>query len=160
MPALGFFYGLEGNKLYKVYVTEGALCGAKVASNIYDEATARATTVHFGLLGLLLSRKIARDTLRKRAEKEALYDATEPGGPTFMTTDKANFSLGSAGITRIVVNEKKSGLKALLNGGAGVEVHTAEGKKRRFVLIGDQNPGYVKNLIARSYSTVELAEAS
>ena len=159
MQTYGYFYGLENsNGLYKIYVTEGSLCGAKVAGSIYDEATARQITYHFGLLGMLFHKKVAASYIRKRQEKEKEYDQMEPGSQSFLNADKVNFSLGSGGITRAVVNHKRSGLKNILQSSPAVELHLTDGKKRRFVLIGDQSADYVRNLIVRVIPNVEIVE--
>lgn len=150
MASPGHFYGMEsGNKLYKIYVTEGAICGAKVAGNVYDAKSAHMLTFHFGLLGMLLNKKVGAHYTKKRAEAEAKFDAMEAGGPIFLGADKANFSLGQAAMTRIEINPKRTGLKNMLKSEAGVDVHLSGGKKRRFVLIEEQNVEYIRNLLAR-----------
>ena len=64
MKTYGHFYGFEQaalkGGLFKIYVIEGALCGAKIAGAVYDEATARGTMVHFGLLGWALSKWVGK----------------------------------------------------------------------------------------------------
>lgn len=159
MASLGYFYGMEsGGKLYKVYVTEGALCGAKVAGQVYDAKSAHMMTFHFGLLGMLFNKKVGAHYAKKREEAEAKFDAMEAGGPVFLTADKANFSLGQSAIARIEINPKRTGLKNMLKSEAGVEVHLSDGKKRRFVLIGEQNVEYISSLLTRVVPSTTLVE--
>lgn len=159
MASQGHFYGSEsGGKLYKIYVTDGALCGAKVAGQIYDEQTARVVTMQFGLLGMLLGGIYAKRAIKKREATEANYDAMEAGGPPFLTADKVNFSLGPAKISKIEINGKRKGVKNMLKSQAAMEVQLADGKKRRFMLVGDQNIEYIRNLVSKIVPATSIVE--
>lgn len=159
MASQGHFYGMEsGGKLYKIYVTDGALCGAKVAGQIYDEQTARMVTMQFGLLGIILGGIYAKRAIKKREETEAKYDAMEAGGPPFLTADKVNFSLGPAAISKIEINGKRSGIKNVLKSQAALEMQLATGKKRKFILIGDQNIEYIRNLVSKIVPATSIVE--
>lgn len=159
MPSQGHFYGMEsGNKLYKVYVTESALCGAKIAGSVYDAKSAHMVTFHFGLLGMLFNKVIGAKYAKKRLEAEAKFDAMETGGPIFLGADKANFSLGQSAIARIEINPRRTGLKNMLKSEPGVDVYLSDGKKRRFALIEEQNVEYIRNLLARVVPSTTLVE--
>lgn len=160
MPASGQFYAREtrgvSDNFYKVYVTEGALCGAKLAGAVYDEASARMVTIHFGLLGFLMARWIGKRAVRGREQKEKQYDAMEPGSPTFMTADKANFSIGSSQIQGAKVFFPK-GFLAKANPGIILELALLDGKKRTFSVIGEPSPQHVRDIIARTVPNVEVS---
>jgi hypothetical protein len=159
MASQGHFYGMEGGtKLYKIYVTDGALCGAKVAGQIHDEKSARVITMQFGLLGMLLGNIYAKRAVKKREETEASYDAMEAGGPPFLTADKVNFSLGPAKISKIEINGKRKGVKNILKSEPALEMQLADGKKRKFMLIGDQNIEYIRNLVSKVVPATSIVE--
>ena len=151
-----FFYGLEGSKLFKIYVDEMAFHGAKVGTNVYNEATARAIYGQFGILGFFLARSAAKKAIASRAALEAKYDALSPGSPPFREGDKANFALNGSEITSALVKPKAAGLKGAFSGGPMVEFSLANGKKRKFSLIEDQNVAFVKNLVTRVVPNTQL----
>lgn len=151
-----YFYGLEGRNLFKIYADEMAFHGAKVGTNIYDEKTARAIYGQFGIIGFFLARSAAKKVAAKRAGEEAKYDAPAPGSPPFREGDKANFSLPGSDVLNATIKPKATGIKGAFSGGASVEFALASGKKRKFVLIEDQNVQFVKNLVARVVPNTQL----
>ncbi|PQV62879.1 hypothetical protein B1R32_11919 [Abditibacterium utsteinense] len=151
-----FFYGLEGNKLFKIYADEMTLHGAKIGTNVYDEKTARAIYGQFGLIGFFMARSAAKKTVAKRLEQETKYDALAPGSPPFREGDKANFSLSSGDVLSALVKPKATGIKGAFSGGASIEFSLSNGKKRRFLLIEDQNVQFVKNLVSRVVPNTQL----
>ncbi len=153
-----FFYGLEGSNLFKIYVSDVALHGAKVGTNVYNEQTARAMTMHFGLIGYFIGKSMAKKAVQKRADNEAKYDAFEPGSPPFREGDKANFSLAGSDVQSAVLTPKPTGLKGAFSGGPMLELQLAGGKKRKFLLIENQNLPFIKNLIARPIPMATLSE--
>lgn len=159
MTSRGHFYGSEGGaKLYKIYVTEGALCGAKIAGRVYDDKTALVVAGQFGLLGMIASAIIAKKAKKKRAVEEAKYDAMEAGGPPFLTSDVANFSLGQMAISKIEINGKRKGMKNMLKSEPALEMHSSDGKKRKFILIADQNIEYISGLVSKIVPATSIVE--
>ena len=154
--ANNFFYGLEGANLYKIYVSEMALNGARVGSNVYDAQTARAMTVHFGILGWFIGSQMAKKAVRTRAEAETKYDALEPGSPPFREGHKANFSLAGSEIQSAIITPKAGGIKGAFSAGPLLELGVAGGKKRKFLLIEDQNLANIKTLLSRLVPNVGL----
>ncbi len=153
-----FFYGLEGSNLFKIYVSDVALHGAKVGTNIYNEETSRAMTIHFGLLGYFIGKQVAKKAVQKRADNEARYAALEPGSPPFREGDKANFSLSGSEVQSAVLTPKPTGFKGAFSGGPTLELQLAGGKKRKFLIIENQNLPFIKNLLARPIPTAMLSE--
>lgn len=143
-----FFYGLEGSNLFKIYVADMALNGARISSNVYNEQTARAGMAHFGLLGWAIGSAMGKKAVRTRQESEAKYDALAPGSPPFREGHKANFSLAGSDVQMATITPKPTGFKGAFSAGPMLELVVAGGKKRKFILIENQNLGFVRNLLA------------
>jgi len=153
-----FFYGLEGSNLFKIYVDDVSLHGARIGSNVYNAETARATTMQFGLLGWFIGSQIAKRAVKNRAEAEAKYDALPPGSPLFREGHKANFSLSSGEVQSAAVTPKPGGFKGAFSAGPTLELLVSGGKKRKFVLIENQNLAFVKNLLSRPIPMTTMNE--
>ena len=154
--AQNFFYGLEGSNLFKIYVSDMALNGARVGSNVYNEQSARAMTVHFGLLGFLMGRFIAKKAVKDRAAAEEKYQSLEPGSPPFREAHKANFSLAGSEIQSAVIKPKATGFKGAFSAGPMLELGVAGGKTRKFLIIEEQNLNSIKTLLARPLPGIVL----
>ncbi len=153
-----FFYGLEGRDLFKIYVDDVSLHGARIASNVYNAEIARAGSIHFGLIGWIVSTQTAKRVVKNRAEAEAKYDALPPGSPLFREGHKANFSLSSGEVQSAVVTPKAGGLKGAFSAGPTLELLVTGGKKRKFVLIENQNLAFIKNLLSRPIPMTTMSE--
>ena len=156
MPSTDFFYALEGKSLYKCFVTDKALSGAKVASNMYDDNSVTPYYGAFGLLGLILGRMAAKRVKRKRDEKESLYDTIEPGSQTFLAADKANFSWTGFSISQVIAREKASGIKAVVRPFPLLQVNLTDGTQRKFVLVNLKAPDSVMELITKITPNVSV----
>ncbi|RYG64827.1 hypothetical protein EON80_18495 [bacterium] len=157
MSKNNYFYGLEGRNLFKIYAADLALNGAKIGSNIYNEQSARAAYGHQGLIGFFLARIVAKKVVAKRIEQEAKYDALEPGSPPFREGDKANFVLNGSEVLDATVKPKATGFKGAFSAGATIEFKLSTGKKRKFLLIEDQNVTFVKNLVSGVVPNTQVA---
>jgi len=144
-----FFYGLEGSNLFKIYADDVSLHGARIASNVYNAETARAGAIHFGVIGWIISAQMAKRAVKKRAEAEAKYDALPPGSPLFREGHKANFSLSGGEVQSAVISPKPGGFKGAFSSGPTLELLVTGGKKRKFLLIENQNLAFIKNLLSR-----------
>ena len=141
--------------LYKIYVGEGALHGAKVAGVVYDEPSARIVTMHFGLLGFLIGKWLGKRAVTKREAKERSYDGLEPGSQSFLAIDKANFSLGVAQITKARVYVPQGFMAKLGDKTIVCELSLLDGSKRIFGLVGETGPERVRGLLAKVVANVE-----
>jgi hypothetical protein len=111
--------------------------------------------MHFGLLGFLVGKWLGKRAVAKRAVKERAYERLEPGSPSFLALDNANFSLGSARIARARVYLPQ-GLMARLGDKTIVcELTLLDGKKYVFGLVGESGPERVRGLLARVVANVE-----
>lgn len=159
MATYGTFYGFEQkfgvSRLYKLYVTEGALCGAKIADRDYDGILGRTQPSTAALLlsglggiaGNAVVRKTAEAVKRKAEEKERQLDATAPGSPSFLSDDKANFSLGTSQVSSAIINLKLGTMQHGPNRYGSLELALADGSKRRFFLVGQRVPQEVVEVI-------------
>jgi len=153
-----FFYGLEGRNLFKIYADDVSLHGARIASNVYNAETARAGSIHFGILGWIIAAQMAKRAVKNRAEAEAKYDALPPGSPLFREGHKANFSLSSGEVQSAVVTPKAGGFKGAFSAGPTLELLVSGGKKRKFILIENQNLAFIKNLLSRPIPMTTMGE--
>lgn len=152
-----FFYGLEGSNLFKIYVSDMALNGARIASNVYNEQKAkeraRVTIVrllmgHLGLSVWSVGSAASKKIVRTRQESEAKYDALSPGSSLFREGHKANFSLAGSDVQLATITPKPTGFKGAFSAGPTLELVVAGGKKRKFLLIENQSLTFVQNLLA------------
>jgi hypothetical protein len=156
-----FFYGLEGNKLYKIYVGDMAFNAARIASGPYNEQTARARYSATGgllgaLIGMLVAKMVIKKILAKRAELEAKYDAMAPGSPPFREADKSNFVINASDVLGAIIWPKPSGIKGAFWQGPVLEFSLGTGKKRKFILVENQNLEFIKNLVAGVVTNTRL----
>jgi hypothetical protein len=158
MPAHGTFYGYEQkfgvSRLYKIYITEGALCGAKVADNDYEASKAfsdKMPKLLFGGLNKSLVNEEYLATKHKALQRENLLDTMDPGGPSFLGDDKSNFSLGPAQVSSATVNLTLGMMQKGSTRCGSLELVLTDGSRRRFFLIGTHDPqeviGNLKRLL-------------
>src|SRR5262245_47070199 len=142
LPSYPWFYGLQPSwfswdRLYKVFLTPSALCGAYIAGQVYDEDSGnRQLVMPAQGLGLLFIPWVRR-MVRQRREREASYEGLDPLGPEFLEMDRRNFRLEAEEIQRVVLSDKRSLMWAPDSCGALV-FHGWDGRKRKFILIGQQ----------------------
>jgi hypothetical protein len=136
------FYGLQGrwtgfDRLFKLFVTRDGIAGAYVAGQVYDEASGAAQLVNPARVAGPLMAMWVRRLIRKRAERELMYDAIQPGSAEFMAADSRNFLLNKSDIEQAVLKSKRS-LWASVNCGT-VTFQLWSGKRLKFVLAGEQD---------------------
>lgn len=141
-----FFYGLQPrwlswDRLYRIYVSDKMVAGAYIAGQIYDEQSA---TVQLQQMRSLL-RPIVRRRLAQRCERETLYDAHDPFGPSFLGHDARNFQILRSDVAQVRFRRNRS-LRTRFNVGS-VELLFLDGSTNRLILVGDQDPGTVMSLM-------------
>ena len=150
-----YFYGLQPynfsrDRLYRVYVSEKMLVGAYVAGQIYDEHSA---AIHFQHASLFF-RPLVRYWLTKRLERETLYDSLDPFGSSFMEQDPRNFRILRSEVARTRFRRNRSRWTRF-NVGV-VEIELLVGVKRRFILVGDQPPDAIMQLMLEFDPELEI----
>ena len=155
------FYGLQprwtgSDRLFKIFVADAALFGARVAGQIYDEHVAQTTLIEpAGLLGFAL-KPLVEKLLAKRQDAERRYETMDPRSPQFLKMDRANFRLDASSIRSAVLRRKKSRWTAS-NAGA-VTLRLRNGTIKRFILIGNQDLSEVRGLIGQLVADVKMAD--
>jgi hypothetical protein len=150
-----FFYGLQPrwlswDRLYRVYVSDQMLAGAYIAGQVYDEQSA---AVQLQQMGLVL-RPLVRRLLAQRQQREARFDALDPFGPALLDQDPRNFQILRTDVARMRFRRNRS-LWTAFNVGV-VELELLDGTRRRFILVGDQEPDTVLSLLQRFHPDPEV----
>jgi hypothetical protein len=104
-----FFYGLEpgwlsSDRLYKVYVSQNMLAGAYVAGQFYDGAAAARQLQQ----AIVLFWPLVRRGLKRRSEREAHYDSSDPFSAEFLHCDSRNFQVSRSDCIGIRLLRKRS----------------------------------------------------
>jgi hypothetical protein len=151
-----FFYGLQPrwlswDRLYRVYVCDRMLAGAYVAGQFYDEPSA---AIQLQLLGLFL-RPLVRRWLAQRQEREAMYDVADPFDPSLLNYDRRNFQVPRSEVTRTRFRRNRS-LWTAFNVGV-VELELVDSTRMRFLLVGDQQPDEVLDLMREFDPDIEVS---
>jgi hypothetical protein len=154
MPNL-FFYGLQPffwsrDRLYRLYVSDTMLAGAWIAGQIYDRQTAR---IQLQQLHILLF-PLVRRWLARRNEQEKLYDSIDPFGPELLEVDKRNFQIRRSNVAWTRLRRNRS-LHTTFNVGV-FELGFSGTGKMRLILVGDQNPDSVLEMLRRFDPTIEV----
>lgn len=154
-PPVRYFYGLQPrwlrwDRLYRVYAGGGMLAGAYVAGQVYDGPSAAAQLQQVGPL----VRPLVRRRFARRRQREALYDSVSPFGPELLAHDPRNFQLPRADVARTRFRRNRS-LWTPFNVGS-VEFHLGDGRRWRFILVGDQDPDAVLDLVRGFDPAVEV----
>lgn len=153
------FYGLQPrwfsfDRLYKLYLTPSVLCGAWIAGQVYDEDSgSRQLVLPAGAFGALFIPMIKRK-VQQRREREQQYDGIDPLGPEFLELDRRNFRMGAEEIQRVAISDQRSLMWAPNSCGA-VEFHGWDGKKRKFILVGQQPIEPIREQLGRLVPNVE-----
>ena len=69
------------------------------------------------------------------------------GSPSFLQADKTNFSIGTTSIASAKLSTKVSWLTGISNAGGVLELHSIDGKKRKFILVRGQDARVVRDLL-------------
>lgn len=166
MKTLGTFYALELgfgiSRFYKIYVTESALCGAKIADKDFSAMQSRATSpamaIHGlgGLAGGAIMNQVAKAGMRSMVEKEEKADALEPGSQTFLQLDKNNFSLGPSQLAGPRLSYRLGIFQKGQTRYGTLQFTSGEGKRRQFYLVGENRKDEITALIRRLLPGVEV----
>jgi hypothetical protein len=148
MPRLRFFYGLQPrwfkwDRLYRIYISDRMLAGAYVAGQFYDEHSA---ALQLQQMGPILS-PLVQSRLAQRRERETLYDSVEPFGNAFLQQDERNFQISRSEVVRTRFRRNRS-YWTPFNVGV-LELELLDGKKHRFILVGDQQPDEILMMVQR-----------
>ena len=162
MKTLGTFYALELgfgiSRMYKIYVTDSALCGAKVADKDHSALianTSGAGAVLYGAGGLAM-RAVANSGLRAMAEKEEKADALEPGSQAFLQLDKNNFSLDPSQLNQPCLNFKLGLFQKGNNRYGTFQFNSNDGKKRQLYLVGENRQDEITALMKTLLPNIEV----
>jgi hypothetical protein len=150
-----FFHGLQPrwlrwNRLYRIYMSNGAIAAAYVAGEVYDARSARVQLQ--GLYPFLSSVVTRRLTARKR--REAFYDRTDPWSADFLLADPRNFRITRSEVLRSRMRRNRS-LWTPDNLGSW-ELEMVDGKTRRFIVIGGQDQERICELLRVFDRRVEI----
>lgn len=119
------------------------LAGAHVAGQFYDQ---RSAALQLQQLGPFLPPPVRRYLARRR-EQESLYDSFDPFGPELLWKDPRNFQIPLSALARTRFQRNRS-LRAPFNVGV-VELELVDGTKRRLILVRDQEPDAILELVRR-----------
>jgi len=148
----GSFYGLQprwlgSDRLYHIFITSNAFCGAKVAGQFYDGQSAQNQLSQLGVLAI----PIIKWLLRKHEEKRNMYDNLDPMSSTFLEADKHNFRILKEEVRRILIYRKRSWWTASSPNSGTIKFQMLDGKTRDFILVGIQDvlqiEASVRNLV-------------
>lgn len=151
------------NGLYKIYVKNNDIYGAKLAGEIFDK---ESTDVFFytyfsdGLLGDFIEWFIKRfypgwinNKIKKRYELEEHYDTSEFDITTFLNKDKTNFVFNKCDIKKVIILMKREWFHPIYTNEGTIVIKTNEGKPMKFVVIGKQR----MRDVARIFSDLGIA---
>ncbi|MGD8453373.1 MAG: hypothetical protein PVJ57_16295 [Phycisphaerae bacterium] len=159
-PELSSFYALQPNtltsdRLYRIFITRQAICGAWVAGQFHSrESAQQVLVVTLGLLSFL-ARPLVNRWLRKREEREQFYDALDPDGAEFLEADKRNFRLLPMDIDGVTITQKKKfsghGVR-----GPRLTITRSDGKALKLVVLPEHEPQIVHTALCRLIPGAEL----
>jgi hypothetical protein len=143
-----YFIAMEykglSNCIYKVYVSDSLIFGAKVNGYITVQP-------NYGM-GKSVPKEKMHDPESFVDEKMDKYDVLLSDHSAFLSADKDNFIVRKADIKRIYHNPKKKGGMGYYPHAGRIEIETIktlENRKgdRELILVGDQNPGSVLSML-------------
>lgn len=157
------FYVLEprwtsGDRVYRIYVTDTAFCGARVAGqffdmNFYAPQLLAAADIFAFLLAPFMKKKVEKAE-RSRDELIAFYDSVAPGSAEFLGAHEHNFCIPKQDVERILISRKKSRWMAGYPHTGSLVFKLRGGKSKRFIVLGDQDvlhiQFYLKRLVTNS----------
>lgn len=124
---------LKSDNLYKIYVTEEGIYGARLAGQIYDEQSAYTQILFFSKLSFIKRLIDNRYTTEKEYDDLISYQIGE-----FLSKDKRNFNIAIDSIESIENDSKrKLWTGSYVNSGV-VKFMTKDKRERKFIVIGNQ----------------------
>lgn len=135
------YYAVMFNRSFLVIVTKNAICGAKMFGVVGSPRTA---------IGAYKWRDPRNFINRKTLEK---YRSIDPESPAFLNIDKVNFQTPCNNVKGIgFTSRKKSSMGGVPHSGS-LFVQLADGRKREFILLGDQDGEEIERLILSACTT-------
>jgi hypothetical protein len=139
-----YFYGLQprwlgGDRLYQIFITSRAFCGAQVGGQFYDEQSSRFLLKQLGILAIILDTPIINWVRHKREESKRIYDAIDPMSPSFLNENKNNFHIFREEVHRIVIDNGRSWWTGGAPNSGIIKFALVNGKSKKFILIGNQD---------------------
>ncbi|MBI5297173.1 MAG: hypothetical protein HY869_16980 [Chloroflexi bacterium] len=129
------YYAVMFNRSFSVIVTKNAICGAKMFGVVGSPRTA---------IGVYKWRDPRNFINRKTLEK---YLSIDPESPAFLKIDKVNFQISCNSVKGIgFTSRKKISMGGVPHSGS-LFVQLADGHKREFILLGDQDGKEIERLM-------------
>ncbi len=129
------YYSLILNRSYAVVVKKNAICGAKVFGAVGSPRNA---------IGAYLWSDPRNFISRKTLET---YNAVDPESTAFLAVDKVNFQIPCASVQGVgFTSRKKMSMGGVPHSGS-LFVHLTDGRKREFILLGNQTGEEVERLV-------------
>lgn len=148
--------GFGISRLYKIYITDSALCGAKLGIRDFDQGFADGGSP-YRLADLTNGQFNLTGEVKKAVEKLKEADALEPGSPRFLEIDKVNFSFGPSQITGARLQFERSNFAATSNRYGTFEFIGPDGKRRRFFVLGEDRREELTQALQQLLPQVELS---
>jgi hypothetical protein len=156
-PAVDWFLAVEDrvlrHRLYRVYVGENFLAGARIAGKVYDENS----FLFFGGCHWLTRRLLAAWKKRKFAERkarEAFYDGVDPAAQDLRAFDPENFHYSANDIVRLSFRFNNSSEIASATG--TIRLTTFDGPTRTLTAINYIEPDVVIKLLRSIHPRIEV----
>ncbi len=154
----GIFYGVcprmtKTDVFYKIIVSDRAIYGVKIAGQIFDRESAEVQLLW--PLGLILLPWINR-LIKRREERERLYDTMDFGSREFLSLDKENFVFEPDQISKVTVNKKKRLWTARYPANGTIKFYTENKVAKELILAKDQDVILIANLIHQIIPNVVL----
>lgn len=122
------------NLIYKVFISNLGLYGARVGKEFYDENIAYA---QLGDLYNLFKRRVAK-SLSNRIENEKRYK-NKMSNEDFLAIDKLNFYYDIKSFDKVIFNSKHSMLTYELHSKGTFEFYLRDNSKHKYILVYDQD---------------------
>jgi hypothetical protein len=154
-----YFYGLQPrwftpDRLFKVFTLSDSICAARVAGQFWDEQSARVQLAPAGILGVLAG-PLVRQLIRRRTERETLYDSLAPGSTEFLGADRRNFVIHRAEVYSVVVSMQRCLWTGRVPNKGRIDIHLVDGSRKRLILLGEQDATTIVAQLSGSLGEVE-----
>ncbi|HYC31456.1 MAG TPA: M48 family metallopeptidase [Gemmatimonadales bacterium] len=123
------------NRIYRVIVTEGSICGARV------RGTVTSPTLSPGEAWL-------DPEFYPNPKLEARYRELEPGSAEFLAADPANFRYAGGEIAAVEFTPKKKWGMGNIPSSGRIILRLAGGGRRELILVGEQNGAAIRDALA------------
>ena len=143
-----YFVSMEykgmSNCIYKVYVNDSLILGAKVNGYITTEGS-------FGIGKTIPKGVMHSPEAYVDSAIDIKYKNLLPDNDSFLNADKDNFIIRKTDITKVYLNPKKKFGMGYYPQSGRIEIETGKTKENRkgnreFILVGDQDPNAVLSL--------------